>query len=225
MKIVGIIPARMDSKSIKNKNIVDLGNKPLIAWTIDAAIRSKLDKVIVSTDNPEIANISMKFGAEVPFLRPKHLALDTAHSIDVVKHTLDNIDMNPIAMMLLQPTSPFRSTKQINESIKLFDKSDTNSCISLCKIQFPPEWSISIGEKNLNFPFWSSKESPFNLERQQLPAYYKPNGAIYITRVGYLRYFNNLIDINSCCQYIMDERTSFDIDTELDYKLAKEMVK
>ena len=225
MKILGIIPARGKSKSIKNKNIIDLGGKPLITWTIEAALKSKLDKVIVSTDNKNISYISKECGAEIPFIRPRELATDNSHTIDVVIHSLENIDYEPTAIMLLQPTSPFRNTKHINESIEIFKKNVTNSCISLCKIDFPPEWSISLGKKEITFPFWNKIESPFNVERQQLPTYYKPNGAIYISRVNYISIVKNLVDIDSCCYYIMDNKSSLDIDTKIDYQIAKEMIK
>ena len=225
MNILGIIPAREKSKSIKNKNIIDLGGKPLISWTIEAALKSKLDKVIVSTDSRDISDISKEYGAEVPFIRPKKLATSNSHTIDVIIHSLENVDYKPTAIMLLQPTSPFRNTNHINESIKIFKRNATNSCISLCKVEFPPEWSISLGKKEINFPFWNKIESPFDLERQQLPIYYKPNGAIYISRVNYISIIKNLIDVSNCCYYIMDNKSSLDIDTEIDYQIAKEMIK
>lgn len=223
--MIGIIPAREGSKRLKNKNIIDLGGRPLIAWTIEAALKSNLNHVIVSTDSKEIREIAKTYGAEVPFLRPKELATDISHTIDVMIHCIDNILYKSSDIMLLQPTSPFRTHIHINGSIDLYNKNKTCSCISVCKIDFPPEWSIDLGDKKLKFPFWERNDSPFNVERQQLPIYYKPNGAIYITNVEYLKRERNLININDCGHYIMDSESSFDIDTEIDYKIAKEMIK
>ena len=121
-KILGLITARGGSKGLPRKNIRTLLGKPLIAWTIDQAIASDyLDKIVVSTDSKIIADISKDFGAEVPFLRPKMLATDTATSVDVINHTLDYLtDKNQIFdyFALLEPTSPLRETSDINLAIE-----------------------------------------------------------------------------------------------------------
>ena len=114
MKVLGLIPARGGSKSIANKNLVDLGGCPLIKWTIDAAIKSSLSRVVVSTENQEIAETCRSLGAEVPFVRPDSLASDDAQSIDVVLHALEALVEQFDAVMLLQPTSPFRTHDDIN---------------------------------------------------------------------------------------------------------------
>ena len=116
MKILGIIPARAGSKGIKNKNIIDLGGKPLISWTIKSAIKSNLDEIIVSTDSIKIKNVSIKNGCKVPFLRPKHLSKDNSKTVDVAIHAINFYKKKNIffdAIMILQPTCPFRSIEDM----------------------------------------------------------------------------------------------------------------
>ncbi len=119
MKVLGLIPARGGSKSIANKNLVDLGGCPLIKWTIDAASKSSLSRVVVSTENQEIAETCRSLGAEVPFVRPDSLASDDAQSIDVVLHALEALVEQFDAVMLLQPTSPFRTHDDINLALTM----------------------------------------------------------------------------------------------------------
>ncbi|MBQ48900.1 MAG: acylneuraminate cytidylyltransferase, partial [Zetaproteobacteria bacterium] len=124
-KVVGVIPARGGSKGLPNKNILCLGGKPLIAWTIEAALSSKhIDKVIVTTDSPDIASISESYGADIPFVRPANLATDSSKTIDVLKHSILEMGSDYGTIVLLQPTSPFRSFKHIDEAMSLFRKYD-----------------------------------------------------------------------------------------------------
>ena len=132
MKVLGLIPARGGSKSIVNNNMVDLGGCPLIKWTIDAASKSTLSRVVVSTDDKEIADACRNFGVEVPFVRPDSLASDEAQSIDVVLHALDALDEQFDAVMLLQPTSPFRTHEDINMALTM--NLDGSSVISVVPV-------------------------------------------------------------------------------------------
>ena len=122
-KLLAVIPARGGSKRLPRKNILDLSGKPMISWTIDAALGSKyIDRIVVSTDDQEIAKISKDCGADIPFIRPLELATDYATSIDVVLNLIESLERNNEYydyIMLLQPTSPLRSTKNINESVEL----------------------------------------------------------------------------------------------------------
>jgi len=140
MKILGIIPARGGSKGVPGKNIKHLAGKPLISFSIDAAKDSSLSKVIVSTDDEQIAAVARELGADVPFLRPDFLASDTAKSLDVSRHALltmeksDNLQYD--AIMLLQPTTPFRTTEDINQAIELLIANpDADSVISVVDVQ------------------------------------------------------------------------------------------
>ncbi|MBI2055590.1 MAG: acylneuraminate cytidylyltransferase family protein, partial [Candidatus Sungbacteria bacterium] len=128
MKILGIIPARGGSKSIPRKNIKELGGKPLIAWTIEAAKKSGVfDRIILTTDDSEIAEVGREWGVEVPFMRPNELAEDHTPTLPVIQHTLawleDNESYEPDAVMILQPTTPFRQPHHIQEAVQLFRQS------------------------------------------------------------------------------------------------------
>jgi len=142
MKILGLIPARGGSKGIPLKNIQKLAGKPLINYTIESAKKSKIDKVIVSTDTKKIAQISTSAGAEVPFLRPKKISKDSSSTIKVIKHALKFLKLKqnyePDIIVILQPTSPLRTAKMINNSINILKKSKCSSVISVSKIKSHP---------------------------------------------------------------------------------------
>lgn len=149
--ILGLIPARGGSKGIPWKNLVDLGGKPLIARTIESSLKcGMIDRTIVTTDSEKIAEISRKYGADVPFLRPNEFALDESNSYDAIFHAIDwlkeneNIEYDYIC--LLQPTSPFRNHEHINEAIKkLFKTKNALSLISVTEAHVGPYWMV---EKN-----------------------------------------------------------------------------
>ena len=146
LKIVALIPARSGSKRLPGKNIKDFCGKPLIAWTIEAALKSKyIDSVVVSTDCSKIAEISKQYGAEVPFLRPESLSDDKTTTVDVVKNFLDFSESKTYThLILLQPTSPLRETADIDNSVELMIKNDANAIYSVCEVDHPPEWSNSL---------------------------------------------------------------------------------
>ena len=137
-RLLAIIPARAGSKRLPGKNIIDFAGKPMISWSIEAALASKyIDNVIVSTEDNNIAKISKRFGAEVPFLRPKELATDEANSVDVIISVLDNLQLRNIFydyIILLQPTSPLRGVRDINKSIELMLFKECASVVSVCKV-------------------------------------------------------------------------------------------
>ena len=149
MTLVAIIPARGGSKGIPNKNLREFKGKPLIQWTIEQAHKSEyIDRVVVSTDNNEIANISRKLGAEVPFIRPNYLAKDTSSMIETVIYTLDNLkEINDL--ILLQPTSPLRRVDDINNIVRLRSDNDRSSAVSVKEISDYPEWMIRIKNNHL----------------------------------------------------------------------------
>lgn len=148
MKLVGVIPARGGSKSIPKKNIKNFCSKPMIAWTILSALKSKLDRVIVSTDDPEIAKVAKKYGAEAPFLRPAELAIDTLGVEPVLKHTyewlLKNEGYKADALVLLMPTNPLRRPFHIDEAIKIFIKKKVDSVVAVNETpaNHTPYWTL-----------------------------------------------------------------------------------
>jgi len=223
---LAIIPARGGSKRLPRKNILPLVGTPLIAWTIEAAKASKYcSTVCVSTDDKEITDISLKFGAEVPFVRPLTLSSDTATSVDVVLHALDyyeSIGRKFDFVVLLQPTSPLRTVDDIDNSIKVLLANNALSVTSVCETEHSPLWSNTL-PANLSMNEFVSKKYK-NIRSQDLPKYYRLNGAIYITSVEYIEKEKCLISDVHSFAFIMSQDHSVDIDTELDFLIAEKLV-
>lgn len=222
-KIIAIIPARGGSKRLPGKNIKKLLGKPLIAWTIEAAQKSKyLERIIVSTEDKKIARISQKYGAET-IKRPKKLSADEAKTIDVVFDALKSLkrkNYTPELMVLLQPTSPLRTSEDIDKAIKIFLKNKCKSVISVREIESSTYWCFQI-DKYLK-PFFGKKY--FQKTRRQLPKIYKPNGAIFISRPEIL-FKHRSFYCDKTLPYIMPLKRSIDIDNEIDLKLAGLIIK
>jgi CMP-N-acetylneuraminic acid synthetase len=221
-KVLGLIPARGNSKRLPRKNIIELYGKPLIAWTIEAALGSKyIDRVIVSTDNQEIANIAKKYGAEVPFIRPSELATDEATTIDAVLYSLgqlEEVGEKYDYIALLQPTSPLRTTQNIEESIELLQTKNSDAVISVCEAEHHPLWSNVLPDDLSMDNFLDA--SVKNKRSQDLPKQYRINGAIYISSVKKLKKENSFFLSDNCIAYIMKKNVSIDIDTMDDFDLA-----
>ena len=222
-RILAIIPARSGSKGIKHKNIIDLNGKPLISYSIEAGLKSKyIDKVIVSTDGEEIAEVARKYGAEVPFLRPKELASDTSKSIDVVIHAIEQLKMREEEYdycVLLQPTQPLRKSEHIDESIEKIINKKAESLVSVCEVEEHPILMRRIcDDKLINLLEGSS-----TVRRQDFEKVYIVNGAIYINQIDKLSLNTSLND--NITPYIMKREYSVDIDTIADLKVAEKFLK
>ena len=223
-RILAIVPARGGSKGLPRKNIKPLAKKPLIAWTINEARKSKyIDRLIVSTDDKEIAEISRKYGAEVPFLRPRELAADNSKSIDVILHALEWLENKRVEIydlvILLQPTSPLRISKDINNALKLlFSKKEARVIVSVCKAEQPSHWTGTLPANGCMKDF--SKDGIRNMSRQELPTFYRLNGAIYLAYRDYLKEQKSFFG-NKTFAYVMPVERSVDIDNEMDFKLAE----
>lgn len=219
-KILAIIPARGGSKRVPGKNVKLLINKPLIVYTIEAALGSKyLDRIIVSTDDEKIAIVSRKYNIEI-VKRPRHLATGKAKTVDAVFHILEDLEKKnyiPENIILLQPTSPLRTTQDIDNSIELFSKNKCESVISVCEIDQFPYWAFIKKRKYLD-PILGWKY--FQYRRQDLPKAYMPNGAIYISSVKDIER-NKGFYSSKILPYIMSQKTSIDIDESIDFKLAE----
>jgi len=227
MKILAIIPARGGSKRLPRKNILPLAGKPLIAWTIDEAKKSIfITDIVVSTDDIEIADISKMHGAKVPFLRPDILSNDTATSVDVVKHCIDFCDRELGKkydfVLLLQPTSPLRTVEDIDGSVELLVKKNADSVISMCMCEHSPIWTNTLPSDNNinNFDRVDFK----NIRSQDLPTYYRYNGAVYLTNIKRLLDENVFSFSTNSFAYIMPTERSVDIDSEIDFRLAKVII-
>ena len=220
-KILAVITARAGSKRLPNKSILPLAGKPLIAWTIDEAKKSRyVDKLIVSTDSNKIAEISKKYGAEVPFLRPAELANDKANSISVLKHSIEFFNKEYDYILLLQPTSPLRTVRDIDNAIEMLNN-DTKAVVSVCETEHSPLWSNTLPE-DLSMANFIRPEIR-NKRSQDLPKYYRLNGAIYIAEIDYF-YQNNGFIGNNTKAFIMSQQKSVDIDTELDFKFCEMLI-
>ncbi|MBU3181560.1 acylneuraminate cytidylyltransferase family protein [Clostridium psychrophilum] len=224
-KFLAIIPARAGSKGIPNKNIIAICGKPLIAYTIEAGKKSKyIDEIIVSTDSDIIKGIAEEYGTRVPFLRPNELSNDRAKSIDVVLHAMEYYKNNNITfdyIILLQPTSPLRTFKNVDEAIEKLIKSNGASLVSVCKTQQNPIFMRSIQNKKLKEVMRFEGTS---FRRQDLPDFYIFNGALYINSYDMLIQQKKFVDADTM-PYIMDKKSSVDIDTMLDVRLVEVIMK
>ena len=224
-KILAIIPARCGSKGIRRKNLQKLSGKPLIVHTIIAAKKTKsINKIIVSTDDKEIEKISKNNGAEVPFLRPKQISKDTSSTIEVIKHALKFLQENqsyvPDIIILLQPTSPLRTSQLITKTINTLKKSKATSVITVSKITKHPYASYWLKNDFLK-PF--EKNSPKYSRRQEFPDLFFPTGAVYTFWYDTLKKFNSLYGPKIKPIVVHDE--DIDIDNLRDLFFAEMMLK
>ncbi|OBT10102.1 CMP-N-acetlyneuraminic acid synthetase [Vibrio sp. UCD-FRSSP16_10] len=217
-KVVALIPARGGSKRLPRKNILPLAGKPLISWTIEAASTCLyIDEVIVSTDDQEIMNVAVDCGAKVPELRPESLSSDQAKTEDVVLYTLDKFAQDADILVLLQPTSPLRQAKHIEQALDLFKDKDAFSIVSVTACEHSPLWSNILPEDHCLGRFISDNA---NKRSQELDDYYRLNGAIYIFDVSSLKRLKKLAYTDNSYAYIMSNKHSIDIDTQLDFDFA-----
>jgi CMP-N,N'-diacetyllegionaminic acid synthase len=225
-KILAFIGARKGSKGLKNKNILNLCGRPLICWTIQAALGSKyIDRTLISTDGENIARISKAAGADVPFLRPAKLATDKAPIEGAIRHALDWIEKNDKNsydyLLLLQPTSPLRTSRHIDDAIKHYFRhrqTPGDTLVSVNRASPKTGWLMGKNSKGyIDFCFGLQDH-----RRQNIPSYYLPNGLIYlaptkvIRRVGF--YSSHTLP------FVMDEKASVDIDSREDFKHALKML-
>jgi len=222
-RILALIPARGGSKRLPRKNALPLAGKPLIARTIEAALASKtLERVIVSTDDSEIADISRQYGAEVPFMRPIELASDTATSLEVMLHALNTLAEQGERydfLMMLQPTSPLRTTKDIDRAVQLLLEKNADMVTSVCPTDHPPEWSNTLPSDGSMRSFF--RPGVRNTRSQDMPVSYRLNGAIYIFRCERLLAEKSLAMDDNSFAFIMPGERSIDIDTNLDLRIAE----
>ena len=225
-KILALITARGGSKGLPNKNIRFLKGKPLLAWTIDAARECPyLDSIMVSTDSPKIARVARKYKADVPFLRPPHLATDKADIMHVIFHAQDWLKRNKEiydVIILLQPTSPLRTSQDIANALKLFFAKNADVIISVTKSEHPPLWSNILPSNGCMKNFLKKENQGKN--RQNLPTFYRLNGAIYIAKTNYLENERTFFG-DKTFAYVMPQTRSVDIDRILDFKLAEVLAK
>lgn len=224
MTIIGLIPARGGSKGIPGKNIKNLAGKPLIAWTIEAALNSKTcSRLIVSTDNLDIKKIAQDWGAEVPFIRPENLSGDTVESILVAHHAINYLLSEGMQksdyILLLQPTSPLRDEQDIKNVIDIGQLQQAEAVMSVTECPYNPYKTHTISHQGVLQRFITKTFD--NVPRQNLPSVYVENGAVYLNRISSLIEKKTFIPENKTVPYIMPLDRSLDIDTPWDLYLAE----
>lgn len=228
MKILGTICARGGSKGVKNKNIRNLNGKPLISYTIDVMKKwGKADRIVCSTDSPEIARIANQYGAETPFMRPAELATDTAPKIPVIQHALrfcEEEDNTRYDIVLdLDPTSPIRTTLDLDKALDDFRRTNAKVLYSVTKARKNPYFNMVELDADGNAHLSKIQEKEF-FRRQDAPKVYSINGSIYVYDRNYLLDAKGLhCDIERI--YVMDEISSVDIDREIDFRFIEFLLK
>jgi len=222
-RILAIIPARGGSKGVPRKNIRPLAGKPLIAWTIEAAQQSSyLDRCVLSSEDAEIMQVARDFGCDVPFPRPAELAQDDTPGIAPVMHVLDTLAAQGEVydyVLLLQPTSPLRQSQHIDDIIKTCLDKNADSSVSVYTAEPHPYWSFTRNDAGYMQPLFD--EIP--VRRQDLPAVYALNGALYLSCWQQLKDQQNFISTHTL-PYIMSARDAADIDTELDFNWCEFLI-
>jgi N-acylneuraminate cytidylyltransferase len=217
LKVLGFVPARGGSKGLPRKNILDLAGRPLIGWTLAAAKGSAyLDRCVVSTDDEEIAQVARRLGGDVPFLRPAAIAGDDADTFDAVQHALEQIPGYDI-LVILQPTSPLRSADDIDAALEQLQRYQAPACVSVVEPAKSPYWSYRIDAEHRLRPLLDPKLA--RNRRQDLPASYVLNGAVYAARVDWLLQHRNWMGEHTVAHLMPPER-SLDIDTAFDLEVA-----
>jgi CMP-N,N'-diacetyllegionaminic acid synthase len=228
--IVALIPARGGSKGISRKNIKNLNGKPLIAYTIDAALSSDIiDRTIVTTDDEEIAQISMEYGAEVPYIRPKELAGDTVRDFPVIKHAIDYLNeyekQKVKIVVWLRPTSPVRIFGEINAVVKKLIENTSADCVRTTRpAVYPPFWMKRINENGYLEPYHSHVEKYVSSRRQELPQIVMCDGSIEAVRVESIIKQGEFPPKRKL-PYYRDNLPFIDLDTEEDWAFCEYFMK
>jgi CMP-N,N'-diacetyllegionaminic acid synthase len=222
MKILALIPARGGSKRLPGKNIRVLGDKPLIVWSIDVARGiPEICDILVSTDDPAIADVCSAASAYVPWLRPAELATDIASSNDVALHALNWYESEHGAIdgiLLLQPTSPFRTRQMVRRGIELFVKHDRQPVIGVSLADAHPMWTLKV-EGDYLVPFM--QEHGLGMRSQDLPPAYVVNGSFYLISPKELRANRTFFGKTSIPLIVESKQESLDIDVEFDWHIAE----
>lgn len=225
MRRIAIIPARSGSKGLKDKNIKPLKGKPLMVYTIEAAIRSSVfETIFVSTDSSDYARIAENAGADAHFLRSELNSSDKAGSWDTVREVIQRFEEEGKVfdeIMLLQPTSPLRSAEDILGAIAVMEEKDALAVESLTEMDHSPLWSNTLPADGSMDNFFNEYS---NMPRQALPTYYRENGAIYLIKRNLIDKSDSEIFSNKCYAYVMPRERSIDIDVEFDFRLAEIMM-
>jgi len=220
-KVLAVIPARGGSKGLPRKNILKLAGKPLIAWTIQEARKSVyIDRLVLSSEDQEIIETAKAFGCEVPFIRPAEIARDETPGIEPVLHALGELPGYD-TVVVLQPTSPLRTAKDIDAGLEYFDKNDALSCVSVSEVRKNPYWMFTLDRQNRMHPVIC--QDAVKGRRQDLPKVYVPNGALFIGDAEYLKEQKSFYT-EHVVGYIMPRESGYDIDDEIDMMICEHLI-
>jgi len=220
--VLGVIPARGGSKGLPRKNLRPLAGKPLLQWTAEAASASRLiDRLILSTDDDEIARVGASLGLDVPFRRPAAAASDRATAADVVRHALEALPERFDFLVYLQPTSPLRSTEDIDRCLQRLASGDGDSCVSVQPSPARPEWMFYLGTDNRIEPVVGRFDAG---RRQDLRACFVLNGAVYAARVAAFERAGSFLTERTLA-YVMPVGRSLDLDSAADFDMAEAMLR
>lgn len=224
MKILFVVTARGGSKGVPRKNIRKVGGLPLIAYKIIAAQKCKYDKrIIVSTDDEEIARVALEYGAEVPFMRPAELATDSASSMDVMKHAMEWVELNDKSkydyICMLEPSSPFASYKDFDSAFEKIISENADTLLGMKKVDVNSIFIHSLDENGKLSHFYNAIKDLSSVRRQDQTEEYTMNGCMYIAKWDYFKENHLFHSVNSV-PYIMDEKSSIEIDTIYDWEMS-----
>jgi CMP-N,N'-diacetyllegionaminic acid synthase len=220
LQTLGLIPARGGSKGVPRKNLRLLGGKPLLAWTAAAARGSRyLDRVVLSTDDADIAAAGKDMGLDVPFIRPGSLSSDTALAIDVIRHALELLPGFPL-LAYLEPTSPLRTSEDIDRSLELLIESGADACVGVREATEIPDWMFYAGDDHRLEPILGSFDPP---QRQRSRPAVSLNGCIYVARTTALLASGSFLGPRTI-GYEMPPERSIDLDSLADFEAAERIV-
>lgn len=230
LKVLGLVPGRGGSKGIPRKNIRPLAGRPLIAYTIEAARGAmRLERVVVSTDDDEIAAVARQHGAEVPFCRPGRYATDTASSMSVVLHALEwfrtHERYEPDAVALLSPTTPLRTANQIDACVELLQTTNLDTAVTVAPVHNHPYFIYTMEDGGRLLEILPVESKP--QRRQDVPPFYSPSQAVIVTRCAYFDRADErtpVINIASAAGLVLEQESAWDIDTPLDWVIAEQLL-
>lgn len=222
LSVLAVIPARGGSKGVPRKNIRELAGKPLIAWTIEEAKKSKyITKLILSSEDDEIIGVAKAYGCDVPFKRPIELAQDDTAGIDPILHAIEQCPGYDYVIML-QPTSPLRTAEDVDGCIEHLLNSQAELCVSVTEPSKSPYWMYTLSEDSVMRPL--IEQDKLIVRRQDLPKVYALNGAVYVGKIDTVVKERSFIT-DGTIGFIMPAKRSFDIDTEMDFNICENILK
>lgn len=220
--VLGIIPARGGSKGVPRKNVRLLAGKPLLAWTIEAGTAATcIDRLILSSEDPEIIDVAREYGCEVPFVRPAGLASDDAPGMAPVMHAMDALGERFDYVVLLQPTSPLRTAEDIDAAARRCLDVPAPACVSVSLAAESPYWMFTIDDRSL-LRLLVPQEKVVE-RRQELPDAYVLNGAVYVSEWEHVAQHGTFMTPQTVA-YVMPQDRSYEIDTELDFIVVRSLM-